>query len=408
MKKLIALCAVAAMILGTTNMVFAAIDATSTFTPLGFLSGGDYSSASGVSADGSVVVGKAKSTLAGTGYEGFRWSSAGLLVGLGADSVTSTSWGGVGGASSDGSVIAGSAGASFGAQRPYRWTQAGGVVYLDTSAYLTGYTFATDVSADGSVVVGWGDKAFRWENGSWTDYGSLYPMAVSADGSVVVGEGGNQAWRWAVGASKEELGYLDANYATSAAAGVSADGSVVVGYSYRDAIGQKIEAFRWTATGGMEGLGHLTSLPGTTPYSRAGDASADGSFIVGYSRNWNSALGDHAFLWDAVNGMRDLNELLTVPSGWTLKYATGISDDGLTIVGYGTNPEGKTEAWVAQSLGTAAIPEPASMIIWGLLGAGTAGGAMWRRRRRTPTGAPWSEENRQPICQIVDRGRLNR
>ncbi|GAH22327.1 unnamed protein product, partial [marine sediment metagenome] len=40
-------------------------------------------------------------------------------------------------------------------------------------------------------------------------------------------------------------------------------------------------------------------------------------------------------------------------TGWTLRSATGISDDGLTFVGYGLNPSGYQEAWIAT------IPEPA-------------------------------------------------
>ena len=34
--------------------------------------------------------------------------------------------------------------------------------------------------------------------------------------------------------------------------------------------------------------------------------------------------------------------------GWTLPIATGVSADGLTIVGYGTNPRGDTEAWIVR------------------------------------------------------------
>lgn len=34
-------------------------------------------------------------------------------------------------------------------------------------------------------------------------------------------------------------------------------------------------------------------------------------------------------------------------TGWTRVAATGISDDGGTIVGYGENPLGQTEAWMA-------------------------------------------------------------
>jgi hypothetical protein len=35
-------------------------------------------------------------------------------------------------------------------------------------------------------------------------------------------------------------------------------------------------------------------------------------------------------------------------AGWQLTEATGISADGKTIVGNGTNPAGGTEGWVAR------------------------------------------------------------
>ena len=54
------------------------------------------------------------------------------------------------------------------------------------------------------------------------------------------------------------------------------------------------------------------------------------------------------------------------------------------------------------------VPEPASLIIWGLLASGCAGVAVVRRRRRGATGTPWSEENRQTIRRIVDGGRFNK
>jgi len=57
-------------------------------------------------------------------------------------------------------------------------------------------------------------------------------------------------------------------------------------------------------------------------------------------------------------------------TNWTLKRAYGISDDGLTIVGYGINPDGYTEGWIAT------VPEPATLLILGL------GGLSLRKRGR--------------------------
>ncbi len=63
--------------------------------------------------------------------------------------------------------------------------------------------------------------------------------------------------------------------------------------------------------------------------------------------------------------MRSLHDMLTDDfgldlTGWTLSEAWNISDDGLTIVGYGNNPDGYTEAWIAT------VPEPATLLLLGL------------------------------------------
>ena len=47
-------------------------------------------------------------------------------------------------------------------------------------------------------------------------------------------------------------------------------------------------------------------------------------------------------------------------TGWDLVSARGVSDDGLTIVGFGTNPLGNTEAWIAT------IPEPTTGQLLGM------------------------------------------
>jgi len=82
----------------------------------------------------------------------------------------------------------------------------------------------------------------------------------------------------------------------------------------------------------------------------ATDVSVDGALIVGQAnlagKGWAGA-----FIWDAEYGARNLETILVAEgvdlTGWTLSGASAISDDGTTIVGWGKNPDGDQEAWVA-------------------------------------------------------------
>lgn len=85
-----------------------------------------------------------------------------------------------------------------------------------------------------------------------------------------------------------------------------------------------------------------------------------------------------AALWNTQSGeVWDLNVLAadqTAFDGWILAEATGISADGLKIVGNGFNAEGAPEAWM---LDLSQIPEPSSTALFSL---GLA--SMFRRRKR--------------------------
>ena len=158
------------------------------------------------------------------------------------------------------------------------------------------------------------------------------------------------------------LGHLHRDlFAISESSSTSADGSVVVGRS--TVFGGEFRPFRWTQASGMVDLGQL-------PNTLNGDAravSADGSVVVGNS-------GATAFIWTAEDGMRSLETLLTNEAGidltgWSLFSASGISADGLTITGWGINPSGFTEAWIA-TLSGGGCDCPADVNIDGLTDGG--------------------------------------
>ncbi|WP_072927563.1 PEP-CTERM sorting domain-containing protein [Microcystis aeruginosa] len=285
---------------------------------LGFLPGGGPSAnlnagsnALGISADGSVVVGYSNIPNVNGGYggyEAFRWTQATGMVGLGDlpggifDSKAT-------GVSADGSVVVGNGTGFYGTA--FRWTQATGMVglgYLPGGGYYAASS-ATGVSANGSVVVGnstsangievlgW-QEAFRWTQGTGMvglgdlPGGNFWSSAqnVSADGSVVVGQSsgayGYEAFRWTQGTGMIGLGSLPGGLFVSAATGVSADGSVIVGVS-NSANGQ--EAFIWDSIQGMRNLKQVLTndyglnLTGWTLAARA--ISADGLTIVGTGIN---------------------------------------------------------------------------------------------------------------------------
>lgn len=153
---------------------------------------------------------------------------------------------------------------------------------------------------------------------------------VSADGSVVVGQTAQgDAFRWTAAGGVQSLGY-PANAAqicntdegvctfSSKATGVSADGNVIGGEAYvNDGTSDTVEAFRWTAETGWQGLGKLVGA------SYAYAISDDGSTIVGGS-------GPNAYRWTASSGMVALPRL---NESWTATaYAT--SADGAATVGF--------------------------------------------------------------------------
>ena len=199
--------------------------------------------------------------------------------------------------------------------------------------------YATDVSGDGSVVIGWS-------------------QFDAPDGSLQT-----EAFRWESGATVG-LGFLPGGYPSSLARGVSQDGRTIVGQAY-GASGIP-RGFVWS-DGVMRSVG-VVANGGSS--SEAHAVSGDGSVVVG-SGTITDLLGSRraATIWDEARGMRELKVVLAALGldlpDLELTYATDISSDGQTIVGLGfelvpgTN-ERRSVLWVA------VIPEPSTAVLMGL------------------------------------------
>jgi len=237
------------------------------------------------------------------------------------------------GLSNKGKTAVGAATPSSGAQSvAVVWTKAEGFIDLGADP---GFSGAAAVSNDGLVLVGW-----QPANGSFrcVRTGSALPLTNT-------------------------LTYLPflPNSTYSMGLAVSSDGSIVAGCAYmtspapRSVSNPTYHGYRWSAIDGVEDIG----LPAGATYAVATGVSDDGNTIGGY---WGSdpttamptnpslvALtnlsygvegGFRGFVWKRVAGSPDtITDIGFLPSG-TFAYVTGVSGDGLTLVGYADTPSG--------------------------------------------------------------------
>ncbi|MFM9997252.1 MAG: PEP-CTERM sorting domain-containing protein [Phycisphaerales bacterium] len=324
----------------------AGADAQASFQGLGVLPGADHSYAMGVSADGQWA----------SGFSGginllnraFRWRE-GVMENLGIPPGAIYCEGGL--INADGSVVV----VTGGGQRPHRWTQATGVMQdLGLPAATT--HLPEGISADGTIIAGAGGaspvspRTFRWTSPSGWQYLPLpagfsasWGGSMSAGGSIIVGTVFNttDAARpvvWTNGAPT--VLSLPAGHTEGGAFGISADGLVVTGRSGTSLVRHM---FRWSQATGVQ---PLTALP-----SRGTAVNADGSVIVGVA---DFSGVPEAAIWTESTGLMSVGARLTSLgvnlAGWMLDSATGVSADGLTIVGLGTH-DGRPEGWIARMPG---------------------------------------------------------
>jgi uncharacterized membrane protein len=317
-----------------------------------------HTEAHAVSADGKWVVGF---YYVGESYKAFLWhATEGFKMVLpqdqqcgGRSSAT--------GISSNGSVVVGHTEVAYQGGcggYAFRWTPDEGARLLTSPSSAT-YSRALGVSANGAVVVGEVlGRPFRWDDRGLETLSENLGEArfASADGSVVVGwvsdnpsnYNGMRPFRWTKSAGMQLLEPIGA-----LATAVSADGSVVVGYIPAfgpSRLDYPAVAYRWNAAGQAE------ILPGNTARG-AFAVTADGLTIVG---TMDVAAQLHAARWNPDGSVEDLNQTYSqlLSPGSFLKFAYGISPDGRYIVGEGYNAAtGRLEAFLLDTQGGSGVAE---------------------------------------------------
>lgn len=333
-----------------------------TFTGLGYWAqDGNYNgSAADVSADGRKIAANAYSGLRQR-REGARWYWDRGLQGLSMPDRCAS--GSANGISPDGGTIVGGLSEDDTTGEAFYWTAGTGLVSLENPGNYE-QCGAADASLHGNTIVGnckrrldngaYNTQAFAWSRAAGMrmldplpDYEECWAESVSADGSIVAGTCGQYLYRsdaflWTAEEGMRAIGKLPgAEY--SGVTALSADGRVAVGISgvYYP------KPFRWSEQDGMIDLG---SLPGMEQYQPLG-VCADGDTVVGYCAPHEMSDEPYrAFIWRRSSGMEFLDDYLSRvhgldTPGWRLIRATGISDDGLVIVGQGVNPDGQYEGW---------------------------------------------------------------
>jgi probable HAF family extracellular repeat protein len=306
------------------------------------MNGWTLAAATGVSADGTIIVGYGQE---GNGVEG--WIAripvpiappiSGSIHGI--DPLPNLPIVNVTGVSGDGSKVVGfSETTDFLTAHSFLWNGTS----TDIGASGAGpRNFAYAISGDGNVIVGEENNsvvAYRYANGTMTPLGTLtngftsQAFGVNTDGSVIVGQAdgasGLHAFRWVLGGpgaatngggTMTDIGALNTGNTASVALGVSGDGNVVAGWSALDASNGAAHAFRWTDSGGMVDIGSL----GGNSFALA--ISSDSNVIVGAA---NVGAATHAFRYTTASNMVDLGTLDGKNS-----IARAVNQDGSVIVG---------------------------------------------------------------------------
>jgi probable HAF family extracellular repeat protein len=211
-----------------------------------------------------------------------------------------------------------------GSYHAFAWTASGGMVDLGgfpggVPGGASPYTLssALGLNANGQIVGVAYQANGSYDPAMWTYNGATWTI-TNLNPTHSVCHGGCNAW--AVNDSGDAVGYgfaVGGIMPTTSAVLFQHDGTVVV----------------------LPGLGALA------PNDHARGIN-DNGVIVGDAATASS--GIHAFVYDSAGGEQDLNNLIVADgsaTGWTLKYATGITNSGY-ISGFGSASSGATHAFL--------------------------------------------------------------
>ena len=244
---------------------------------------------------------------------------------------------------------------------------------INASGQVAGYFVTDDLGTTHAFV--WTPTTPNGASGTLHDLGTLggtnsYGAQINASGQITgfseTAGGQRDAFLWTPttpngsSGTMTDLGALGGVF--SQGFGINASGQVAGVILTTDS---KFRAFLYDGT--MHDLGALGG----------GESNAQGINASGQVTGWASTTGDlinHAILYDSVHGMRDLNSLIPLLSGWELTNGIAINDAG-QITGFGTIG-GETHAFLATP-----IPEPNSIVL-AALGFAASAAWGWRRRKR--------------------------
>ena len=266
--------------------------------------------------------------------------------------------GGANGLSVDGSIIAGYSESTTGetVTRPVKW-QGTSVTELPMLSGADNCG-ANSVTADGSTIVGSCTMAgtstiVRWQETAITDLGTpsisdwCGEPIVSGDGSAIFGScsvtSDQVPFMWTMRAG---MVALTAPSHFCRMKGVTGDGGSAIGVC---GTGSTTYGTYYNGGSDMAFVGSSWLLKDDPDWFPLRDISSDGKWIIGETQQGQSVV---AVRWNAARQPQKVSDLLSVAGGSSgdrdLSEGYHISDDGMTIVGTGSDNSGPSATWIVR------------------------------------------------------------